>query len=452
MTQNLPRLMIAAGASGSGKTMVTLGILQMLKKRGLKVLSCKCGPDYIDPMFHKKVLQTPSVNLDTFFTGYDMTRYLLADHGRDADIAVMEGVMGYYDGVAGTSTEAGAYDLARTTDTPVVFLVNAKGMSLSVIPYIKGFLEYRQDSRIALVLLNRVSPMLYGRLKEQIEAELPVKVAGYIPEQKELTFDSRHLGLVMPEEVADLQKKIECFAEDLEKTIDVDVLLAAAQKAAPLVCKEPKLNRNQYPVTLAVAKDEAFCFVYEDNLRLLEKMGAKLEYFSPLHDKKLPEGIQGLLLYGGYPELYAGQLSAKKEMKESIRTAIENGLPALAECGGFLYLHDTMEDMEGHAWPMAGVIKGQAFKTGSLKRFGYITLEPRITELYGQSPESIRAHEFHYFDSTANGEAFLARKPRSSKNWNCIQVRGNLVAGFPHIYYYANPAFAENFLRACMDR
>src|SRR5699024_2481573 len=199
----IPRFLLTAGASGSGKTMITCGILQALKNRGMKAASFKCGPDYIDPMFHTKVLGTKSRNLDTFFCNRETVRYLLKENAQDCDIAVMEGVMGYYDGVGGTTVQASAYELARETETPAVLIVNCKGMSLSVVPYIQGFAEFREDSRICGVILNQLSPMLYGRLKKLIEEHLDIAVLGYVPKAEEFAIESRHLGLILPDEVRD---------------------------------------------------------------------------------------------------------------------------------------------------------------------------------------------------------------------------------------------------------
>lgn len=475
---DLPRIMIAAPSSGSGKTVVTCGLLQALTNRKKKVMSFKCGPDYIDPMFHSRIIGTPSCNLDTFFTDRGMVRYLFGRRAAKADLSVMEGVMGFYDGLAGTHTEASSWDLADATDTPVILVVNARGMSLSVVSLIRGFLKVPGDisrrdtehsddkdwldtversSHIRGVILNRISPSVYPMLKRLIEEELPLKVLGYLPQSDDCVIESRHLGLVKPDEIADLKKRVQHIAEVMEQTLDLDAILRLAQGARPLEISEPDCVKNlpfrkKAPVRIAVAKDEAFCFYYRDNLELLERLGAELICFSPLRDTSLPADVQGLLLGGGYPELYAKQLSENDSMRTSIRTAIRDGLPCLAECGGFMYLHSSMENMEGHSLPMAGVLNGQAYRTKRLGRFGYITLtqnEPQSSDMF---EGRIRGHEFHYFDSTDCGKAFCAQKPFSSRSWDCIRVEENLVAGFPHLYYYSNPAFAVRFLQICEQR
>ncbi len=448
----LPRILITAAASGSGKTLCTCGLLQVLKNRGLETVSFKCGPDYIDPMFHTKVIGTRSRNLDTFFTGRDVTRYLLRKNGAGADVAVIEGVMGYYDGLAGISAEASAWELADVTDTPAVLLVNCRGMSVSIVPMIKGFLEYKENSHIRGVILNRISPMLYPRVKAMVEEQLPVKVCGYLPELKDCLLESRHLGLVLPEEIHDLQRQLETLAAAMEKSVDIDGLLELARTAEDMTeeTENPCGEAISEPLRIGVAMDEAFCFFYEDNLDYLREHGACLVPFSPIHDTRLPEGICGLILNGGYPELYARELSENTAMRRVLREAILGGIPTTAECGGFMYLHQTMEDMDGRAWPMAGVIPGKVWKTPRLTRFGYVTL--RGGTAFGKEVGSLPAHEFHYFDSDVCGGGWKAEKPLSSRGWDCIHSTDTLFAGFPHIYYYANIKFADIFLDKCRKK
>ena len=446
----IPRILIAAGASGSGKTLITCGILQALCSIGKRVSSFKCGPDYIDPMFHAKVIGTKARNLDTFFTDEKTTQYLLQQNAKDTDISVIEGVMGYYDGLGGIDTKASAYDVARVTKTPVIFIINGKGMSLSAAAYLKGFMEYRKDSRICGVILNQISPMMYPQLKKRIEEELCISVLGYVPKVDNLFLESRHLGLVMPQEIKSLNEKIKEFARQLENTLDLDRLIEMAENAEDLEEVEIEIHRMKEKPVIAVARDEAFCFFYEDNLELLKKMGAELIEFSPIHDKKLPSGADGLLLYGGYPELTARQLSQNVQMRKSIKEAIVSGMPCMAECGGFMYLHETMEDMDGQEWPMTGVIKGRAYRTEKLGRFGYIEVEAKKEQMLGMEAGKICAHEFHYFDSTSCGDYFYAEKPLRKRGWDCIHGEYRMIAGFPHLYYYSNRKIPEQFLRACV--
>lgn len=469
---HIPRILITAPASGTGKTLVTCGILQVLKSRGIGVAAFKCGPDYIDPMFHKEVLGISSYNLDTFLCGKEGVRSLLVKNARNARLAVMEGVMGYYDGLAGISTEGSAYDIADTTDTPAVLVVDCKGISVSVVPYIQGFLRYREqkagkdnhNSHIAGVILNRLSPMMYGRMKEMIEKETDIKVLGYVSVMQDCILESRHLGLKMPGEVDELQKRMIELGKRLEETLDIDGLLEIAEGAIELTPEAVSgldceivpdegsrarcgAKRPYQGLRIGLARDEAFCFMYQDNLELMEELGVVLIPFSPVSDQHLPKGIHGLLLYGGYPELCAKKLSQNEKMRLEIREALERGLPCIAECGGFMYLQESITDEAGRTYPMVGALKGQSYYTPSLKRFGYLTLSGG--KVFGREVGDIPAHEFHYYDSEECGGAFTAKKPLSRRNWKCIISTETLLAGYPHIHYYGNPNVIKAFLDSC---
>ena len=455
-----PRLMLTAAASGSGKTLLTCGILQALCDRGLHVTSFKCGPDYIDPMFHARVIGTKSRNLDTFFTDEDTTRGLFVRGAQKADVSVIEGVMGYYDGLGGTSVKASSYDTARVTDTPVVLIVNCRGMSLSVLALVKGFLEFRRDSRIRGVILNQCSERIYSEMEKLLRKELDVRAYGYVPSVPELQLKSRHLGLVTPDEVEGLRENLRRLGQTLERTLDIDGLLELARTAPEIedggrssdgVKGHARIETDESAPRIAVARDEAFCFLYEENLDLLRELGAELKFFSPLHDGELPQA-DGLLLYGGYPELYARQLSENRSMRESIRRALERGLPCMAECGGFMYLQEELEDIDGVSHAMVGALAGRSFYTKKLSRFGYVALRPQKDQMLGTDIGEIRAHEFHYFDSTACGDAFHAQKPQRADGWECIQGSASCIAGFPHLYYNSNPEIAVRFLKKCIQR
>ena len=449
----IPRILLAAGSSGSGKTLITCGLLEALVERGLKTASFKCGPDYIDPMFHSRVIGTKSRNLDTFFTGSEVTKYLLTRNARDCEIAVMEGVMGFYDGVAGTTTTASAYDLAKVTDTPVILIVNSRGMSVSLAAYVKGFLEYKKDSHIKGVIFNQMSPMLYPRMKKLLEEELGVAVLGYVPKVEDCVIESRHLGLVLPDEIPELKDRLHKLAGVLEETLDIDRILKLAGEAPDLLDAKPESVtdfRLSEPVRIGVAEDEAFCFFYADNFRLLGEMGAEIVPFSPMEDKQLPDDLDGLLLYGGYPELNGKKLEQNTTMKDMIREKLKAGMPCMAECGGFMYLHEEMEGMDGNFYQMAGVIPGKAYRTPKLSRFGYVTLTQKKPALGMEDFGEIPAHEFHYFDSENCGGDFHAAKPESKRGWNCIHGTDTMLAGFPHLYYYGNPEVPKAFLKKCL--
>ncbi len=450
-----PGILLTAPASGSGKTLITCGILQALVNRGQKIVSFKCGPDYIDPMFHGKVIGTKSRNLDTFFTDADTTRYLYEKNTEGFDLAVVEGVMGYYDGLGGIRTEGSTYDVARTLDLPAILIVNCRGASLSVLATVRGFLEYQKDSHICGVILNQISPMIYGQLRVLIEQELQIRVFGYVPKMANLSLDSRHLGLVLPGEIRALQKKLNDLAEKLEETLDLDGMISEIKTAEYRTSGKSDIRKEiralSFPdkIRIAVAEDDAFCFTYLDNLELLEEMGAKLVPFSPVRDGHLPEAVSGLVLSGGYPELHAKELGSNRSMRASVRKAVADGMPCIAECGGFLYLHRELEGTDGRFYPMAGVLDAKAYRTEKLSRFGYVTLVAEEDQLLGKAGTQIRGHEFHYWDSESCGESFHARKPAGRREWDCVHGTNTLYAGFPHLFYYSNLQVPHAFLRSC---
>lgn len=453
--------MIAAPKSGSGKTMITCALLQLLKDSGKNVSSYKCGPDYIDPMFHKKVLGVPSKNLDTFFTDEKITVQLFLDKRADGDFAVLEGVMGLYDGLGGIYEQGSSYHLAKVTQTPIILVVDVKGMGKSVLALIAGFLQYDTQHLIKGVLLNRMSKGYYDIIKPLIEKELSVKVVGYFPEQKDIRLSSRHLGLVMPDELSDIKKQLNETADRLKKTIDMDLLMDIAEEAEEITkttnTEQMQIQNQNNKVNIAVAMDEAFCFYYEDNLRLLEKCGAKLQYFSPLHDTKLPDNCDAFLLGGGYPELYAKELSENLSMRNSIKTAFKTGLPTVAECGGFMYLHTYIHniceedaDAQNYVFGMTGALDSECHFKGKLVRFGYIELAEKHSNFLPPN-EKIKAHEFHYYDSTDNGADCIATKPATGRRYDCVISHDNYWLGFPHLYYPSNPHFAERLVRKAYE-
>ncbi len=432
--------MLAALHSGAGKTAVTCGLLAALRQRGLAVRAFKCGPDYIDPMFHTRVLGVESRNLDLFLQGSAGVRATL---GRAAgDIALLEGAMGYYDGVAGTD-EASAWAVAEATDTPVVLVLRPKGASLTLAAQVRGLQTFRPRSRIAGLLLNDCKPMLADHLKPLLERETGLPVVGCLPPMAEAEFPSRHLGLLTAAEVADFAARFAAIAARLEQCAVPDALLALAAggpDGAPPPFPAPRCR-------IAVARDEAFCFYYADNLDALRAAGAELAFFSPLRDAALPVGVGGLYLGGGYPELYAGALAANEPMRRSVRRAVQGGLPTVAECGGFLYLQNTLEDGGGRAWPQAGALPGQGYKTDRLQRFGYLTLTAEEDTLLLKAGESAPAHEFHYWDCTACGGSLAARKP-GGKSWRCGYASPSLYAAFPHLHFGGALPLARRFADA----
>lgn len=440
------RVMIAGTGSGCGKTTITCGILKALINRRAKVAAFKCGPDYIDPMFHSEIIGTKSRNLDTFLCGENAVKYLYSKNSEQSEISIVEGVMGFYDGLGNDGSHS-SYSISQLTKTPCILVVNGKGMSLSIAAIIKGFTDFMPNN-IKGVIINAISPAIYPMYKLLIEEHTHLKVLGFLPRLPEAVIESRHLGLVTSGEIEDIQQKLELLADNAEKYIDIDGLLELAQSAESLEY-EPINIKGKYPCNIAIAKDSAFCFYYQDSLQLLEKLGATLTYFSPLQQDKLPENISGLILGGGYPELYAKELSNNQSMLLSIKRAIKEGMPTYAECGGFMYLQQAILDGLGNRSEMVGAIEGHSTLQNKLSRFGYATLTAKKDNMFCQKGESINAHEFHYSDSDNNGSVFEAVKPNSGKRYECIFAEDTLVAGYPHIHFYGNIEFAKNFVQKC---
>ena len=449
--------MITAASSGSGKTMITCGLLELFKRKGLNPLACKCGPDYIDGLFHKQVLELEGMNLDSYFEAPEELRDKYSCLSKD-HLPVVEGVMGYFDGLGGSTTRASSWEVAHILDLPAVLVVDARGASVSLAAVIKGFLEFERPmgSQIKAVIFNRMSPMLYPRIRELVERETGIRAAGFVPELDFLKVGSRHLGLVLPEEIAGLREQMNRLGKCLEETIDWEFLEElGAEKEGRDALEEENTEASctaAFSFRLGIAMDEAFCFYYQDNLRLLERLGGELVYFSPIHDRSLPEQLDGLILGGGYPELYCEALSLNESMRESVKKAAEGGLPVLGECGGYLYLLEELEAEDGRIWPMTGVLKGKGYKKGKNSRFGYIGVEAEKDRLYLKPGEQIRGHEFHYWDCEVLEEEWVmrAKKPVGNRSWPCIRIKNQVMAGFPHLFYPSCPAFAVRFAKACV--
>ena len=476
----MKKLLIAAPKSGSGKTILTCGLLELLKRKEIPTASFKCGPDYIDPLFHKRIIGVESRNLDSFFETQEGLKKVFSKscQGKEEGLALVEGVMGYFDGLAGILPDASTYEIAGILNIPVILVVDDRGASLSLAALIKGFLEYfpsggrygcrEKKSRIKGVILNRVSPGIYPELKKKLEEELGILVAGYIPNLDFLHIESRHLGLVLPHEIADLQEQMGKLSDALEKSLDLEMIFKIAEEGEkegePESFRKPGQNseKKQAPFRLGVARDEAFCFYYHENLKAMEEAGAQLTEFSPLHHKELPKDLDGLLIGGGYPELYAGELAENESMKVSIYEAAQKGMPIHGECGGYLYLLEYLESTEGISYPMAGIFKGIGKKGRSFGNFGYITLTAKEDMAFFSKGTKIRGHEFHYWQAIAmekgqerdRNSLFPARmqaeKPAGKRSWQAMEQKGNTLAGFPHFYYPSCPEFTENFAAACL--
>ena len=445
------QFLLAAPRSGSGKTTMTCALLMALKRRGCAPCAFKSGPDYIDPMFHRAVLGVESRNLDLFFSAPETVRTLYAKGAAGHGAAVCEGAMGFYDGLGGVSDRASAWHLADTLGLPVLLVVEPKGQSLTLAAELSGLKSFRTPSHIAGILLNNCTARMHALLAPMLEKETGLPVLGFLPKLPEAVIGSRHLGLYTAAEVENLQQKLALLADAVEEHIDWPRLLALCEKEPPALPVQPETPPAR--VRIAVAQDEAFCFTYAETLEAFRDAGAEVVFFSPLRDTALPENIGGLYLPGGYPELHAKELSENTSLLREIKQKIESGLPTAAECGGFLYLGQSLTDAEGQSWPMVGVLPGEAKDAGRLVRFGYAALSADSDSMLFRAGESFPIHEFHHWDSTANGTALAAKKPVGGAEWRCGFVNEHFYAGFPHLYWAGTPlpqrfaAAAENYRR-----
>ena len=432
----MTEFLVAAPTSGAGKTTMVCALLAALQAQGESPCAFKCGPDYIDPMFHRAVLGLDSYNLDLFFSTPETVRHQFALHSAGHSAVVCEGAMGFYDGLGGTTTDASAWAVADALDLPVLLVLRPKGASLPLAAQVQGLQRFRTPSHIAGILLNDCTPSLHALLAPMLERETGVPVLGYLPHLPEAELPSRHLGLYTAAELSDLKEKIQLLQTAAQVHIQWPRLhtlcKAAPREAETAACSAPR-------VKIAIARDEAFCFTYAETLETLRQAGAELAFFSPMQDEILPDGADGLYLPGGYPELHAEALSRNCSMRRAIRDAVRSGLPTVAECGGFLYLGQSLRDSEGAAHPMAGVLPGEGFRVGRLVRFGYAQLSAAEDSLLFRAGEQFPVHEFHHWDSTENGAALTAVKPATGKRWQCGFTSSSLYAGFPHLYWAGTP-------------
>ncbi len=443
--------MIAAPKSGSGKTLFTCSLLNLLKRSGRDVTSFKCGPDYIDPMFHKKAFGIESRNLDIFFMGEENIKRSVAK--AEGGYAVIEGVMGLYDGNDVSSTAGSCYEVACVSSSPIVLVVNAAKVGRTIISMIKGVLEDDEKKLIKGIILNNITGKFYEMLLPELEKSLSgsrpdVKMLGFFPKTKGIDFESRHLGLKLPNESEETEKKINIASEVFEENIDIDAMISIMQSAEDIVVPADAASvsgKAGEGLTLAVALDDAFCFYYRDNIEMFEERGVSIKYFSPLEDNEVPGDVDGLLLGGGYPELYLEKLSANKSMLASIKELTGKKIPSLAECGGFMYLGKSIEDDKGNVYETVGAYDGKCKFTGKLVRFGYMQIEDDRSSFDG-SAKGLKGHEFHYHDSDMNGESCTAKKPFRDVSWNCMVNENNGFWGFPHFYYGSNPEFIDCFI------
>ena len=446
--KNNPRLIIAATQSGSGKTTITAGLIAALKNRGLNVQAYKVGPDYIDTGWHSLAGGKISHNLDSWLAGSDKLKKIFVDTS-GADISIVEGVMGLYDGGKGGISSTA--EISKMLDAPIVLIIDAKSMGTSAAAVALGFKEFDKSINLAGVILNRLGSDSHKKIIVDALNELGIKCFGAIKRNDEFFLPERHLGLVPTAEnnSVDVIKKI-CAA--VENQVDIDALINLAKNSAPLKIPCP-LSFVPCPSTkIAVARDEAFNFYYDASLNELKNLGAEIIYFSPLNDETLPENISGLIIGGGFPEMFAARLEQNKKIRAEIFHAAQNNLPIFAECGGFMYLMRELVDFDGKSFEMCGIIDGAATMTKKLQTVGYVEAEILRDCIIGKAGDKIRAHEFHFSTAEISDEKiFKCRRVRTDKEYFSGAIKKNLVASYLHIHFAGNPSAASNFIQACKN-
>jgi cobyrinic acid a,c-diamide synthase len=437
-------IIIASASSESGKTTVTAAILNLLLKMDVKTACFKAGPDFIDPMFHSFVLKKNSYNLDSYMLDVNVIKYLFNKHSDESGFSVVEGAMGLFDGI-GDRENGSTAEVAEILGLPVILVINAKGVSRSIAPLILGFKNFNRKIKIAGIILNNISSESHYILLEKIiTEETKIKCLGYLKKDNRFSFRSRHLGLIPVDEIDDLNDKLKILTNEAEKSIKInDIINITKNKKV----KIKNINFNSENICkglkIGIANDKAFNFYYQDNLELLRESGAKLIDFSPLNDKKLPDNINGLYIGGGYPEVFAGELSKNNAMLDDVRKKLDNGLPAYAECGGLMYLTNGIKDKEKKVYSMTGFFDCISSLTEKLQRFGYILID------FGGL--IIKAHEFHYSILEEVNEKdfsykFNIKKASNNASWQCGLSKKNVLAGYPHIHFYSNPDFFKKIV------
>ncbi|EGA6437086.1 cobyrinate a,c-diamide synthase [Listeria monocytogenes] len=437
------KILIAAASSGTGKTTVTLGIMHALKKRGLRVQPFKVGPDYIDTNYHQAITGVASINLDSFLIDDDaMLAALFEKHGQSADISVIEGVMGLFDGLGIDRDNSSTSFIAKCTKTPVILVVDGKAISTSAAAIVDGFNRFDPELTIAGVIINRVaSENHFSLIKGAIERYTDVPVLGYLPKNAAVALPERHLGLVPKEEMTELETKWELLGDMIAEHVDLDRLLAISKTGAKLNVHPPEIQVPDFSgMRVAYALDAAFHFYYQDNLDFIRSTGATLIPFSPLEEREVPDA-DFIYIGGGFPEVFAEQLAKNKSMRESILVAHEQGKPIYAECGGLMYLGSSLE-MEAESYEMVGVFDGVSKMTTRLRKFGYCIAEPLEDTLLGKKGTAIRGHEFHHsvFETNEPTRTKLTKKRDGEivKEWHGGYQKGNTFASYLHIHFYQN--------------
>lgn len=458
----IPRILIAGQSSGVGKTTITLGLITALRRRGLTVQPFKCGPDYIDPTYHTLAAGRPCRNLDTWMLN---EAQMLASFARaciDADIAIIEGVMGVFDGASYTDELGSAAHIAKLLNAPVLLVLDIGKLARSAGALALGYQHFDRQLPLAGYILNRAGSQSHAAgCALSVEATTDLPVVGWLSRQEELHIPERHLGLIPTVERDALDGLMRAAGDAVEKNFDLGKVEKLAQgesrarsaKTADRVPDSPSLPSSAHAPVLAVARDEAFSFYYPDNLELLEEAGARIRFFSPLRGEELPPETAGVYLGGGFPERYAAQLSQNRAVWAQLRHLHARGAPIYAECGGFMVLTQALVDTGGTRWPMAGLLPGAAHMQTRLAGLGYRLATAATDNLLVQAGETVRGHEFHYSNwvvgddlATVRNAWIVRRRAGDSESRPHGYADGNLLASYLHIHFGQHPALAQRFV------
>lgn len=446
--------LIAGSASGVGKTTTSLALCAALRARGLTVQAFKCGPDFLDTGHLSAVTERPARNLDGWMLDEAANRKGFLRATVDADIAIVEGMMGLFDGVSGQGDRGSAAEIAKWLSLPVVLVLDASKSARSIAAVLRGFEVFDPALRFAGVVLNGVAGESHYRiLADAVRSTSPTPLLGWLPRDESVRIPERHLGLRTAQEEPEWDRKTEAFAALAEKHLALDELLGSAPDL-PVELHRKLLPTTSARVSIGVAQDRAFCFYYQDNLDLLERAGARIVPFSPLRDAHLPKGIDALYLGGGYPEIHAPQLSANTSLTAEVRAFAQQGRPVYAECGGMMYLSERLRTSDGQVFPMSGVLPVEIEMTDRLVRFGYVEVELMRDCLLGKMGTALRGHSFHYSRSTATRELPAAFNARYTLSGKCAAegvVFRNVLASYIHLHFGGAPSIATAFVNAAEE-
>ena len=448
---HIPRLVIAGTTSGVGKTTITVGLIAALRAKGLRGQPFKCGPDYIDPTYHTLAAERPCRNLDSWMVPASAMVDLFNRASQNVDLAIIEGVMGLYDGRTGADETGSTAEIAKLLDAPVILIINVAATARSAGAMALGYKVFDREINLAGIILNGVGSASHLRwARESIEEATDVPVIGYLPKNNGIHLPERHLGLVPSPENTESVVRIDNIRRQIEDTIDVDAIIGIARGAKPVLAivdsglfpKEEQSPR----IRLAVAEDEAFSFYYQDNLDLLRSWGASIVPVSPLRDHELPE-VHGFYVGGGFPEMYADRLSANHSFRRSILRAAKEGMPIYGECGGLMYLSEGIIDFEGRKQAMVGIVPGWSVMQSKRARMGYIAVEALSDSILAKKGQVLRGHEFHW-SQRDESECWAAYRVADGERTEGF-VKGNVLASYVHLHFGGDVFLAQRFVESC---